>query len=159
MVRQGKFRQDLFYRLKGATVKLPALRDRGRDVLALAEHFLRENERKQTAPGGPAPELTAAAKQALLRHSWQGNVRELQNAISTAATLAAGRAIRPEDLGLAEESDRMAQGDYHRQIDRFRRRLIGEALEQTGGNLAAAARRLGLTRQALSYLVRQLGLR
>ncbi len=156
MVRQGKFRQDLFFRLKGATVKLPALRARGQDVVLLADHFLGQKARKEGSAAGALP---AAVKQCLLRHSWPGNVRELQNAIATAATLASGRAIRPEDLGLPEEPSPSARGDYHQQIDRFRRRLIGEALEQSGGNRAAAARRLGLTRQALSYLVRQLGLR
>lgn len=154
MVAAGSFRQDLFYRLRVGFVELPPLRDRGRDVLLLADHFLR---REKTAV-----RLSSAAQGSLLRHRWPGNVRELRNVLAVAAALAAEEGwIRPEHLGLPQgsgpaERDAEPADSYHRQVDALRRRLVVEALAACGGNQAEAARRLGLSRQALSYLVRQL---
>ncbi len=160
-VRDGSFREDLFYRLKVASVELPPLRARGDDVLLLAEHFLA----KQAAPD-PAPALSPAARSALRAHRWPGNVRELGNVLAVAAALAGGGPILPEHLelpaaaGASDGSGATADGpsDYHRRVDAFRRKLVEDALAEEGGNRAAAARRLGLSRQALSYLARQLGL-
>ena len=160
-VRDGSFREDLFYRLKVASVELPPLRARGDDVLLLAEHFLA----KQAAPE-PAPALSPAARTALRAHRWPGNVRELGNVLAVAAALAGGGPILPEHLelpataGVSEGAGAAAAGpsDYHRRVDAFRRKLVADALAAEGGNRAAAARRLGLSRQALSYLARQLGL-
>ena len=152
MVREGSFRQDLYYRLRGAVVVLPPLRDRGADVLLLAEHLL-----SRQAAGRPPPKLSPAARARLLAHAWPGNVRELDNTLGVAAALAAGGLIEPEHLELPAAAPAPA-GDYHRQVEDYRRRLVEEALTAAGGNRAEAARRLGLTRQALSYLVRKLGL-
>lgn len=148
MVEEGSFRQDLFYRLRGAAVTLPPLRDRGRDVLLLADHFL--------ARMSPSPRLSYAARQRLLAHPWPGNVRELENVLGTAAALAPDGRIDREHLDLPEREE--PTGSYHQQVEALRRKLIREALTASGGNRSEAARRLGLTRQALSYLVRQLGL-
>jgi DNA-binding NtrC family response regulator len=153
MVRRGSFRQDLYFRLKVAAIELPPLRDRGGDVMLLAEHFL-----ARAAGGGAVPQLSAAARSALLAHPWPGNVRELENVIQVAVALAAGDGvdIGPEHLDLP--CDGAPSGDYHQQIDAVRRRLITAALSAARGNQAEAARRLGLSRQALSYHVRQLKL-
>jgi len=148
MVEEGSFRQDLFYRLRGAAVTLPPLRDRGRDVLLLADHFL--------ARMSPSPRLSSAARQRLLVHPWPGNVRELENVLGTAAALAPDGRIDREHLDLPQRQE--PTGSYHQQVEALRRKLIREALTASGGNRSEAARRLGLTRQALSYLVRQLGL-
>jgi two-component system NtrC family response regulator len=155
MVAAGSFRQDLYYRLKVGNVQLPPLRERGRDVVLLAERFLAAADER-----GAPPRLSRAAAARLLAHRWPGNVRELQNVLAVAALLAAGGTIEPEhlDLPVVVRADGGRAPGYHDQIDELRRRLVSEALAASGGNQAAAARRLGVSRQALSYLVRQLGL-
>ena len=156
-VGAGSFRQDLFYRLNVGTVELPPLRERGRDVLLLAEHFLAASGAER--PPQPSRHLSRAAAARLLAHRWPGNVRELQNVLAVAALLAQSGTIEPEHLDLpAARSEGGREPGYHHQIDELRRRLVSEALAASGGNQAAAARRLGVSRQALSYLVRQLGL-
>ena len=156
MVRAGTFRQDLFYRLRGAVVTLPPLRERGRDVIQLAERVLAGRGRA-AGGSGARPRLSPAAQERLLVHSWPGNVRELDNVVATAMALAAGGTIEPEHLELPG-TDAAPRGDYHRELDAFRRRKLTGALSAAGGNRAEAARRLGLTRQALAYLIRRLHL-
>ena len=152
MVREKSFREDLYYRLRVAVVELPPLRERGGDVLLLAEHFLARISR-----GRRPRRLSRQARERLLAHRWPGNVRELENVLEVASTLADGGIIEREHL-LLPESRPAASGTYHQQVETFRRRLVEEALLAAQGNRAEAARRLGLTRQALSYLVRQLGI-
>ncbi len=149
MVKQEEFRRDLYFRLKVATINLPPLRARGKDTLLLADHFL--TQRRSTN------RLSGKARARLLSHHWPGNVRELQNVLSVADTLAQDGEICVEHLGLAQPASE-TKGDYHQMVEQHRRDLISKALSETGGNRAAAARRLGMSRQALSYLVRQLGL-
>ncbi len=173
-VAGGTFREDLFYRLKVGAVDLPPLRERGDDVLQLADRFLSRHRPP------PPPRLAAATRDRLRAHSWPGNVRELENVLRLAAALAGGGIIQPEHLELpriaasapaanasaashrAGESVAMppaAAGSYHQQVESLRRQLVVEAIAAAAGNHAEAARRLGISRQALSYLVRQLGLR
>jgi transcriptional regulator with GAF, ATPase, and Fis domain len=158
MVRAGKFRQDLYYRLKVCTVTMPALRERGEDRMLLAEYFV-EGERRRR--GFPELSLAADARRAIEGHRWPGNVRELAHALQAATALAGNGPITAEmlDLGapLGDESLHEASA-YHRELDDFRRALLRKALRASSGNRAEAARHLGLSRQALSYLVRQLGL-
>ena len=148
MVAEGSFRRDLYYRLRVGCVELPPLRDRGEDVLLLADHFLRGHAPKKLSP---------QARARLFSHHFPGNVRELQNVLAVAAALAGGgELIEPEHLELPSEApsgDRSAESSYHRQIDAFRRQLIREALEKHGGNRLEAARELGVSRQGLSYLI------
>ncbi len=145
-VGEGRFRQDLFFRLKVGWIHLPPLRERGRDVLLLADSFL-----------PPTHRLSAKSRAQLLGYGWPGNVRELKNVLSVAVALADSSTIEPEHLDL-QIATPIPQADYHQQLEAFRRRLVGDTLKACSGNRAAAARRLGLTRQALSYLVRQLKL-
>jgi DNA-binding NtrC family response regulator len=100
LVREGKFREDLYYRLCGFPIEIPALRERCEDIVQLAAHLiLKYSERR------PAPQLSLAALQKLKRHSWAGNIRELQNVIERALILAQGRnMIRPEHLMLGESA-------------------------------------------------------
>lgn len=152
LVAEGGFRRDLYFRLKVGCVELPPLRERGGDVLALARHFL-----VHQAPGAEALRLSADAERRLLAHGWPGNVRELQNVLQVAAALASDGKIEVEHLELPEEPGEVtSEAGYHQQVEAFRRKLIRRALESSRGNRAAAARRLGLSRQALSYLARQL---
>jgi transcriptional regulator with GAF, ATPase, and Fis domain len=151
MVAARTFREDLYYRLRGGTVELPPLRDRGNDVLLIADRFLARLR-------SPRPvRLSREARAGLLGHRWPGNVRELQNVLGTAAALADDGIIRPEHLELPGAQG-AASTMYHQRLDAVRRSLVQEELAACGGNRAEAARRLGLSRQALSYLVRQLGI-
>ncbi|MFL6292758.1 MAG: sigma 54-interacting transcriptional regulator [Thermoanaerobaculia bacterium] len=152
MVIEKTFRQDLFYRLKVGSVSLPALRDRGEDVVLLADRFLSRQD--------PSPLLSAEARALLLGHLWPGNIRELQNVLSVAAALAGEGVIEPEHVELphAGAARTAPAGSYHQQVEALRRRMITEALARNGSNHAEAARELGLSRQSISYLIRQLRL-
>jgi DNA-binding NtrC family response regulator len=132
-IREGRFREDLYYRLNVIELELPPLSRRREDILPLARHFL-----------GTERELSPEAERALVRHSWPGNVRELQNVIRRACLLAATPAIGAEALGLpaAEQSDLTGEPALDRAS-------IESALQRASGVVAHAARDLGLSRQAL----------
>ncbi len=133
LIREGKFREDLFYRLNGVQIRLVPLSQRPRDILPLARHFL------------PSQSVLADdAERALLRHSWPGNVRELRNAIQRAALLAGARKIVASDLDLAGVAPTTPDGSEEPD-----RAAIEAALERSEGVLAQAAAELGLSRQAL----------
>jgi DNA-binding NtrC family response regulator len=156
-VEAGRFREDLYYRLHVALVRLPALRERGRDALLLARHFL---ERAAREYGRGPLRLTPEAGAAIAAYTWPGNVRELQNAMAQAAALCEGDglvtvALLPDAVRTARRTEAPA-GDYRARVDAHRRDLITDALDRTGGNRSRAARNLGLSRQALLYLIREL---
>ncbi|MBN6150416.1 sigma-54-dependent Fis family transcriptional regulator [Xanthomonas sp. AmX2] len=133
MIRDGSFREDLYYRLNTVELALPALAERPGDILPLAEHFL----------SGDKP-LSAGAGHALLRHAWPGNVRELRNVIQRAELLALGRQIEAVDLNLPKPApQRAAAGE-----EPDRERIVG-ALGRAHGVIAQAASDLGMSRQAL----------
>ena len=151
MVEQGSFRRDLYFRLRVGCVELPPLRERGDDILRIADRFL--------AALRPPARLTREARARLLSHPWPGNVRELENVLAVAAALAGGEAIGIDQLELPPSAGAApAEGSYHQQVESFRRGLIAQAIAASDGNHAAAAGRLGISRQTVSYLVRQLGL-
>ncbi len=104
MVREGSFREDLYYRLQVVRIHVPPLRDRPGDVLPLARHFLQRMARECLPPDTPVPEITDAAAAALESHPWPGNVRELENAIQRAIIVCCGDVIRPYHLGLMANS-------------------------------------------------------
>jgi DNA-binding NtrC family response regulator len=149
MMETGSFRRDLYFRLRVGCVEMPPLRDRGDDLLRIAGRIL---DRLQ-----PRASLAREARARLLAHRWPGNIRELENVLSVAAALAGGGAITAEHLEIPGAGD-AAAGSYHQQIDALRRRLVAEALAQCDGNHSRVAGRLGVSRQSVSYLVRQLGL-
>ncbi len=153
MVGEERFRQDLYFRLKVATVVLPPLRERGDDVLLLAERFLEAERRRR-----PGLRLTAEARRALAAHSWPGNVREFKHALEAGALLADDGRIAPEHLELGAAPPERGGTAYHRSLEEARRKMIVEALEAAEGNRAAAARRLGMSRQNFSYLAKKMGL-
>jgi transcriptional regulator with GAF, ATPase, and Fis domain len=148
MVEERGFRADLFYRLSVGCLTLPPLRNRERDVLVLADHFVERSGHT----------LTPRARRRLLGYTWPGNVRELINVLQVAMALGTGSIIDLPDLELPNDGSRRGLG-YHQQVEDFRRDLVREALAASGGQRSAAARRLELSRQALSYLVRRFGLR
>jgi two-component system response regulator AtoC len=156
-VEAGRFREDLYYRLHVALITLPPLRDRGRDPLLLARHFL---DRYAREFGRGPLRFTPEAQAAFLAHGWPGNVRELQNAVCQAAALAEpGGAVSADLLPTSvRRAGRIPTpaGDYRSRVAAHRRRLVREALERSGGNRSRAAKDLGLSRQALLYLMKEL---
>jgi DNA-binding NtrC family response regulator len=155
-VGEGRFRKDLWYRLKVDRLVLPPLRERGDDVLVLARQFLgREAERRRERARG----LTRAAARCLLRYHWPGNVRELEGEMQRAALWARGRAVTSEDLSPEVRGPRRAPaGGLEAAMEGFERDLVRGALERHRGILAQAAAELGITRQSLWAKVRRLGL-
>jgi transcriptional regulator with PAS, ATPase and Fis domain len=156
-IAADEFREDLFYRLSVIPIHVPPLRDRRDDIPLLARHFL---ERYAREYGRGTLRLTAEASAALARYAWPGNVRELQNAMAQAAALCEGDGpvgadVLPDALR-GREARAAATGDYRSRVDAHRRDLIADALDRTGGNRSRAARELGLSRQALLYLIREL---
>lgn len=157
-VAEGRFRQDLYYRIAVVPIALPPLRERLADIVELAEHFLALAE-------GDAPRRLAADAAALLvAHRWPGNVRELRNVVERAAALsretvlgAADFAFLGEARPLAAEAMQPKPGEsLPEALARLERAMILRALAQAGGNRAQAARRLGIARQALYERMRRL---
>ncbi|KQP35539.1 sigma-54 dependent transcriptional regulator [Pseudorhodoferax sp. Leaf274] len=166
-VREGSFREDLFYRLDVLTVRLPALRERLADIIPLAEHFLRRAAARQQ--DGAPKALSAGAAQALLRHRWPGNVRELRNLMERCQALVRHRVVDAADLALdgaapaAEPGDAALPADWLQAslpeaVERLERQLIAHALTRSQGNRAEAARALGIHRQLLYRKMAQYGL-
>ncbi|MCX7935197.1 MAG: sigma-54 dependent transcriptional regulator [Planctomycetota bacterium] len=148
LAEEGKFREDLFYRLAQICVRVPPLRDRLEDIELLARHFLSQVET-------PARDFSPRALEMLRRYSWPGNVRELKNAVFQAALAAQGQIIRPADLPqFLRENAETAMPTLAEQ----ERRLLAEALRRAGGNKAEAARLLGLSRNTIYALLKKHGL-
>jgi DNA-binding NtrC family response regulator len=156
-VEQGQFREDLYYRICGVEIALPPLRERHGDVALLANHFLAGEHAKHR--GGPAS-LASDVEAAFSAYAWPGNVRELQNAIRAAHALASdARVIELEHLPQRlRERPRRNSGAYHDEVARFRRELIERSLDEAGGNQNQAAAMLNMSRQALAYQIRELGI-
>lgn len=159
MVRQGQFREDLYFRLKVVRVDVPPLRERVEDIHLLAEHFLAELSRLYQEP---MKVLSAAAVKALESYAWPGNVRELANAIEYAYVLSAGGVLTtadlPEEVRAAEVHRQLDRGDQIVPLDVAERALILRALNLTGGNQAQAAKMLKVERRRLYRKVHQYGL-
>ena len=155
-VREGRFRLDLWFRLKGQILVLPPLRERGEDVLLLARHFLRTHA---AARGLPPPALSRAAEAALLAHAWPGNVRELQSEMRLLVVRVAGRPIAAEDLSDDVRGHPARRtGTLKAAVERHAAEIVQQVLARHGGNVARAAAELGMTRQGLWARVRRLGL-
>jgi DNA-binding NtrC family response regulator len=158
-VDEGRFREDLYYRIRGVEVALPPLRERGGDVLALASHFLgAEREKHRSGASSFAPDVEAI----FASYAWPGNVRELQNTIRAAHALAGdARAIEVEHLPerlRRVRTLRAVPGSYQEAVARFRRELIEKSLAAVNGNQNRAASLLRMSRQALAYQIRELGI-
>jgi DNA-binding NtrC family response regulator len=148
-VRQGRFREDLFYRLHVVPIHLPALRDRGEDVLLLAMHFLAEF---CAAYGVTRPVLNGDARGVLLRHTWPGNVRELRNSIERAVLLGSGN-IEPSDLLDNSGLQVPSAIPFPATMDQIEQMAARVMVERLGGNKSAAAEALGISRSRLYRLL------
>lgn len=165
-VEQGRFRQDLYYRLNVISLKMPSLRDMPEDIPLIAQNLLQHMAAEQ---GADSPVLTPAALRALAQYSFPGNVRELENILERALALSTGQAIDVDDLQLAPTAVTLnGEGlDQHSSstkwplepyLDRLEREAIQEALEQVRYNKTAAAKLLGITFRALRYRLERLGM-
>jgi len=159
-VAEGKFRTDLYYRLTVFPIFLPPLRDRGNDIILLADHFVLKYSKELKKP---VKRITNAVIEAFLSHSWPGNVRELENCIERAVLLAKGPSIEmmhlPPSLQIGghEEPGRHA-GKLGAVIGAQERSMIVEALKEARGNQSQAARLLGTTKRIVQYKIRKLGI-
>ncbi len=159
-VAEGRFREDLYYRLNVVTITLPPLRERKQDIPAIVQHFL--------ARGGPQAAITPAALALLCDHHWPGNVRELENAIARALVLARGNLVDRSDVQLLEDRPEKSAVDWtalaplrrgwKENLESLEKALIKRALAETQGNKSKAAEVLGIHRRLLYEKLRQYGL-
>jgi len=168
-VEKGTFRQDLFYRLNVIQLRLPPLRDRREDIPLLVDHFIRKFSAEH---GRPVTGTDPDAMSALMGYHFPGNVRELENLMERAVTLAAGDRVSGDALptlkGVSATTSTLEtpalgsfpeQGvDLERVVEEFERGIIIKALERTGGNRTEAARLLGVTFRSLRYRLSKLGI-
>ncbi len=169
MVSEGRFREDLFYRLNVLSIQVPPLRERVEDIPLLAEHFLAQFAAQM---GKPVRALSGPALQLLLDHQWRGNVRELQNAIERAVALERTEAVLPEslpdDVRLGRSATAPSEGglpalgegfDLEARGEDFYRHYIALALERAGGVQVKAADLLGMSFRSFRYYVKKYNLR
>ena len=176
-VRKGNFREDLYYRINVAEIRVPPLRDRGDDILLLAQLFL---ERHCTYMGRPRLSLSPAVCRQLLQYGWPGNVRELNNEMERAASLTIGNRVELSDLStrivpdevrchLLETEPLISRdgADTHQaetptaqnyNLQEMERKLILDVLNKTGGNKSKAAELLGITREGLRKKLLRMGI-
>ena len=160
-VKEGTFREDLYFRLNVVSIKAPALRTRREDIPLLANYFLSKyaTKTKRRIRG-----ISPRARACLTRYDWPGNVRELQNAVESAVVLGSSELILPEDLpeplleGAPSRAD-LSANQYHEVLNQTKKRLILEAYEQAGGSYTEAAKRLGVHPNYLHRLIRNLDLK
>jgi DNA-binding NtrC family response regulator len=168
-LEEGRFREDLYYRLNVVPINVPPLRERKEDIPFLAMHFVTKLSKEL---GSIAKEISPAAMDRLLSHPWPGNVRELENTIERSLVLASQEVLQPADMrieqprrgpnsaaGLAgaagQQTPLLPEGET---LEHWEQMMIREALRRANGNKSQAARMLGLTRNALRYRLSQIGL-
>ena len=167
-IKDNDFREDLYHRLNVMQFRPPPLRDRGRDVVTLAEHFLLQNCQNL---GRASLKLSKAAEQKLLAHQWPGNVRELRNVMERAAIIEQTDEVQPGSLPdfeletqLRSSSDSSTEAEidfqlgFAESVASFERKMIQKALEQNQYNVNRSAEQLKMTRHSLRYRMQQLGL-
>ena len=150
-VAEGRFREDLFYRLAVIEVAVPPLRDRPEDILPLAEYFLKKSAERA---GLQIRGFSGAAARLLMAHQWPGNVRELENAVERAVALANLEWISPDDLPLAVQNPKAPDifaGAAERMmtLEEFEKAYVEHVLERCGGNKVRAAAALGISRRTI----------
>jgi Nif-specific regulatory protein len=156
----GQFRNDLYYRLSVFPVYLPPLRDRGNDIILLADHFVLKYGKEL---GKPVNRISIAVIEAFLSHQWPGNVRELENCIERAVLLAGGDSIEmihlpPSLQTKTREGDKKEAGRLNTVIEAQERSLIMDVLMEARGNQSQAARLLGTTKRIIQYKIQKLGI-
>lgn len=155
MVEDGNFRQDLLYRINTIEIHIPPLRERGNDIILLADHFLDRYTRKYKKK---IHGLTREAKNKLLKYAWPGNVRELQHTIERAVILGDGSMLKPENFLFHTTSKQKKEEEVILNLEQLERQAIEKALRISNGNISRAAEYLGITRFALYRKLEKLGL-
>ncbi len=162
-LEQGRFREDLYYRLNVVPISVPPLRERRGDIPFLAMSFVRKISEEL---GTPAKQISPAAMDRLVEHSWPGNVRELENTIERSLVLAPGEVLQAADMrietprtsvnsSMSQQAPLLPEGET---LEHWEQMMIREALRRANGNKSQAARMLGLTRNALRYRLSQMGM-
>ena len=154
LVREGRFREDLYYRINTVHIALPPLRERKEDIIPLAQLFLERFARKYHRP---LTGISDDAAEALKEYRWSGNIRELQNCIEKAVILSDGTTLTEKDVQL-ERSGKSAGTTIRAVSESEEERLIRDAMERTGGNISAAAKMLGVSRPTLYAKLKKYGL-
>lgn len=161
LVKQGKFREDLYYRLNVMKIDLPPLRDRPEDIPLLATHFTE----KYARPGEARADITPQAMEALMNYRWPGNIRELENAIERACVTASGQVIRPENLPSELSAPQAARTPFHVDLKKpladivrdavadIEHQYIRKALRKVHGNVGRCAELCGLSRRSITYKI------
>jgi len=166
LVRSGRFREDLYYRLKVVELVIPSLAERREDIPLLIQHFLTEAAKRYNRPVKP---LSGDALRACMTHPWKGNIRELRSVVEQALLLAAGDEITPTDLFGGDPAVRAAstpeaelpttfKDAKQRIVEDFERDFLTRALARHGGNISKTAEEIGMYRQNLQQKMRELGI-
>jgi DNA-binding NtrC family response regulator len=157
MVKENRFRQDLLYRINTIEIEIPPLRDRFEDIPLLANHFLKHYAEKYEKN---LTKISDSAMTRMHKHSWPGNIRELQHAIERAVILSNGSILQPEDFNLAasssKEDGQLSLEQYN--LEEVEKLLIRKVLKKYNGNITQAASELGLTRSSLYRRLEKYGL-
>jgi DNA-binding NtrC family response regulator len=158
MVKENRFRQDLLYRINTIEIKIPSLRDRIEDIPLLANHFLKHYSAKY---GKSVSKISEAAMTRMSKHTWPGNIRELQHSLERAIILSNSSVLQPEDFTLSSSAPK--DGDQQINLDQFNleeveKLLIRKVLKKHNGNITQAASELGLTRSSLYRRLEKHGL-
>ena len=154
LVREGRFREDLYYRINTVHIALPALRERKEDIVPLAQLFLERFAQKYHRP---LSGLDNSAKAVLENARWSGNIRELQNVIEKAVILSEGRELTAKDIQL-ESATKAAETTIKAVSEAEEERLVRQAMDRTDGNISAAAKMLGVSRPTLYAKLKKYGL-
>ena len=156
MIAEGKFREDLYYRLNVFPIYLPPLRERKTDILLLADHFLLKYSRKY---GKTIKRISTPAIDMLMRYHWPGNVRELENCIERAVLVCEDQVIHsyhlPPTLQTSESSNTITRTSLEKAVETYEKELIMDALKTTRGNQAKAARLLDTTERIIGYKIKK----
>jgi two-component system, NtrC family, response regulator HydG len=157
MVNEGKFRQDLLYRINTVEIKLPALRERIEDIELLAEHFIDQYYKKYKLT---KKRLNASTLKRLQMHHWPGNIRELQHAVERAVIMSEGTYLEPHDFFLSDNEDSKPADivTSNMNLEETEKMLIRKVVDKYGGNISRAAKELGLTRASLYRRMEKYGI-
>ena len=154
MIEEGRFRQDLFYRLNVVPIEIPPLRARGNDVVLLAAHYLERYNQKY----GKQVRISEAVYQMFLKYAWPGNVRELQHTMERAVILGDGSLLRPDNFIFQASTPRLKKEEEVLNLELLERQAVEKAMRLSEGNMTRAAEYLGITRFALYRKIEKLGL-
>ena len=153
MVQEGLFREDLLYRINTIQIEMPPLRERGNDILILADFFLKKYAWKYNKP---KLKINQQANEKLLKYRWPGNIRELQHTIEKAVILSESDILKPEDFYLRNIPLANSYESFTT-LEELERQMIQQAIEKNNGNFTAAADQLGVTRQTLYNRLKKSG--